>query len=80
MELELKLSVPSHAVLEQIIFDKEVAQVRQGGYRLLDMATVYYDTGEGDLSKKRWTLRLRQENDLVYSGYVPRLPCRNQCL
>ena len=40
-ELELKLAVPSPAVLEQIIFDKDLAQVRQGGYRLLDMATVY---------------------------------------
>ncbi len=62
-ELELKLAVPAPAVLEQIIFDKELAQVRQGGYRLLDMATVYYDTKDGALAKKRWTLRLRQEND-----------------
>lgn len=62
-ELELKLAVPAPAVLEQIIFDKELAQVRQGGYRLLDMATVYYDTKDGALSKKHWTLRLRQEND-----------------
>lgn len=62
-ELELKLAVPSPAVLEQIIFDKEVAAVRQGNYRLLDMATVYYDTADGSLAKKRWTLRLRQEND-----------------
>lgn len=62
-ELELKLAVPAPAVLEQIIFDKELAQVRQGGYRLLDMATVYYDTKDGVLAKKRWTLRLRQEND-----------------
>ena len=62
-ELELKLAVPSPAVLEQILFDTELAQVRQGGYCLLDMATIYYDTKEGVLSKKRWTLRLRQEND-----------------
>lgn len=62
-ELELKLAVPSPALLEQIIFDKDLAQVRQGGYRLLDMATVYYDTPDGDLAKKRWTCRLRQEND-----------------
>ncbi len=62
-ELELKLAVPSPAVLEQIIFDKEVAAVRQGGYRLLDMATVYYDTADGSLAKNHRTLRLRQEND-----------------
>lgn len=62
-ELELKLAVPSPAVLEQVLFDPELAQVRQGGYGLLDMATVYYDTADRSLAQKRWTLRLRQEND-----------------
>lgn len=71
-ELELKLAVPSPALLEQIIFDKELAQVRQGYYRLIDMATVYYDTPNGELSKKRWTLRLRQENErLVVTVKTP---------
>ena len=62
MELEFKLSVQTPALLEQILFDKEVAQVRQSDYRLLNMATVYYDTPDRRLSALRWTLRLRQEN------------------
>ena len=62
IELEFKLAVPNPALLEQILFDKEVAQVRQGNYRLLSMATVYYDTPDRRLSQRRWTLRLRQEN------------------
>lgn len=63
IELEYKLAVPNPALLEQILFDQEIAQVRQGGYRLLNMATVYYDTPDRRLSTLRWTLRLRQENE-----------------
>ncbi len=59
-------------LLEQILFDKDVAQVRQGDYRLLEMATVYYDTTDRTLSQRRWTLRLRQENqDLVATLKTP---------
>ena len=65
MELEYKLAVASPALLEQILFDKEVAQVRQGSYRMLNMATVYYDTPDRRLSALCWTLRLRQENDVM---------------
>jgi len=65
MELEYKLAVSSPALLEQILFDREIAQVRQGGYRLLNMATVYYDTADRRLSALCWTLRLRQENETL---------------
>lgn len=72
MELEYKLAVSSPALLEKILFDEQVAQVRQGGYRLIDMATVYYDTPDQRLSSRRWTLRLRQENtDLVATLKTP---------
>lgn len=72
MELEFKLAVPDHRTLETILFDKEVAAIRQGGYQLLDMATIYYDTEDRALSKKKWTLRLRQENfDLMATLKTP---------
>ena len=63
IELEFKLAVPNPALLEQILFDPQVAEVRQGDYELYNMATVYYDTPDHRLSNLRWTLRLRQEND-----------------
>ena len=62
MELEYKLAVNHPALLEQILFDKQIAEVRQGNYRLIDMATIYYDTPDRRLSTRRWALRLRQEN------------------
>lgn len=63
MELEYKLAVPTPALLEQILFDPEIAKARRGGYRMIAMSTVYYDTPDRRLSSRRWTLRLRQEND-----------------
>ena len=63
MELEFKLAVPQPLLLETILSDPIVTQVRQGDFRLLNMATVYYDTPDGRLRQRRWTLRLRQEND-----------------
>lgn len=64
-ELEFKLAVPQPALLETIFSDPIVTQVRQGDLRLLNMATVYYDTADGALRQRRWTLRLRQENDCL---------------
>jgi len=72
MELEYKLAVPDTRTLEAILFDQELAAVRQGNYRLLDMATIYYDTKNRDLSARKWTLRLRQENfDLIATVKTP---------
>lgn len=65
IELEYKLAVPTPAKLEEILFDKQVAEIRQGDYRLIQMATIYYDTPDKRLSTLRWTLRLRQENEAL---------------
>lgn len=71
-ELEFKLAVPDTRVLEAVLFDKEVAAVRQGNYALYDMATIYYDTADRALSARKWTLRLRQENyDLIATVKTP---------
>ena len=46
--------------------------MRQGGYTLYDMATIYYDTEDRALSARKWTLRLRQENfDLIATVKTP---------
>jgi len=65
MELEFKLAVPSPVMLENILFDSDIAAVRRGNYSLLNMATVYYDTPDHRFSQRRWTLRLRQENEAM---------------
>jgi len=71
-ELEFKLAVQTPALLEQILFDAQITQIRTEPFRLLEMATVYYDTPERDLKQRKWTLRLRQENfDLIATLKTP---------
>ena len=71
-ELEYKLAVPDTRTLEAILFDQEIAAVRQGNYGLFEMATIYYDTVDRALSAQKWTLRLRQENyDLIATVKTP---------
>jgi len=65
LELEFKLAVPQPMLLDKILSDPLVAQVRQDDFCLLDMATTYYDTPDQALRQRHWTLRLRQENDLL---------------
>ena len=63
MELEYKFSVPGAAALEAILADPAVNEMRQEDYRAIEMATTYFDTPDRRLSARRWTLRLRKEND-----------------
>ncbi len=64
-ELEYKLAVPSQILLERILSDGQVAQMRQEDYRRLSMKTVYYDLPDRRLSKMHWTLRIRRENNAL---------------
>lgn len=41
----------------------ERIQAEYGGFSATEMETIYYDTPEGALSRRRWTLRSRREND-----------------
>lgn len=61
-EFEVKLRVPSEAVLQEILQDSAVAALAIGAPRELAMESVYYDTADGILAQRRWTLRRRREN------------------
>lgn len=76
LELEFKLAVPQPALLEQILSDPRVAQLRQGEFHLLNMATEYYDTPDRRLRKQHWTLRLRQENQSLIATVKTPAPGR----
>ena len=54
-ELEWKYAVPDGARLEEILKDLG------GPWREIPMESRYFDTAGGDLSARRWTLRLRKE-------------------
>ena len=56
-EFELKYAAKDAAVLEKIL--ESMGRTAEE----ISMATTYYDTADGALSARKWTLRLRQEND-----------------
>lgn len=61
-ELELKLTASMPETLEALWTDGDVARMRESSEDL-DMATTYFDTAAGDLSARKWMLRIRKEND-----------------
>ena len=60
-EFELKYKA-SPEILEKIREDF------QESFETIRMSTRYFDTPGGDLARRRWTLRLRQENDITVCG------------
>lgn len=62
MEIELKYACPDETVCK-LILESDMVQMRQlEAVRQLSMRTRYYDTPQGDLCSRHWTLRLRWEN------------------
>jgi inorganic triphosphatase YgiF len=60
-EIEMKLSVPSEAVLNQVLEDPELSQYQKDDFEVRHMHSTYYDTADGLLNLRKWTLRLRDE-------------------
>lgn len=52
----------------------EAVRQRYGNFTAIHMATTYYDTPGADLSRRRWTLRQRQENDRTVCTLKTPLP------
>lgn len=61
-EFEVKYAVEDLLTLDCILCDAQLLPLLQGRYENIQMQTTYYDTPDGALSARRWTLRLRQEN------------------
>lgn len=55
-ELEWKYAVPDRALLDRICTENGNA------WQEIAMESFYYDTEDGALTSRRWTLRLRREN------------------
>jgi len=62
-EIEIKLEVTDPGSLEMVLADPAIKN-SLGVFQTIPMTTVYYDTEDYSLSRKHWTLRLRQEGEL----------------
>lgn len=52
----------------------DAVRQRYGNFAAIHMATTYYDTPGRELRRRRWTLRLRQENDRTVCTLKTPLP------
>lgn len=62
-ETEYKLEVGELQLLDCILCDRLITEKMQMPYTYIRMQTTYYDTEDKQLSKRRWMLRLRTENE-----------------
>lgn len=60
-EIEMKLRVPDEATLKAVLSDPELTQYMKDDYEVRHMKSTYYDTADGILGQRKWTLRLRNE-------------------
>jgi len=60
-EWEIKLSIPDGQTAGRILRDTEIIQLSESPFQTVPMRARYYDTPDGCLEARRWTLRLRNE-------------------
>lgn len=60
-EIEMKLGVPNADVLEKVLSDPSLTPYMKDDFQEMHMRSTYYDTSDGVLSQRKWTLRLRDE-------------------
>lgn len=63
VEVEMKLAIPDDRTAEELFCDPEIAELFYGEPIVTHMFSRYFDTKNGALSERRWTLRLRREGD-----------------
>lgn len=68
-EIEMKLRVPDPETLEKVLSDPELTQYMKDAYEHRRMRSTYYDTADGALSSRKWTLRLRDEGGCLVAAF-----------
>ena len=63
VELEIKLEVNDLQLLDCILCDARVRGKMTGPFAYVPMQTTYFDTADGQLSRRRWMLRVRAEGE-----------------
>ena len=63
-ELEIKYAVGDLQLLDCMLCDPMIREkMHTGAFRNVRMETTYYDTQDGAFSARKWTYRLRRENE-----------------
>ena len=68
MEVEVKYAVPSPQVIESIWNDRAIINMSDpSSAEKVHLYAVYYDTQDGDLRKKHYTVRARSEGPVAFA-------------
>lgn len=68
-EIEMKLGVPNAEVLNRVLEDPQLTQYMKDDYEIRHMVSTYYDTRDGVLNQRKWTLRLRREGSNTIAAF-----------
>ena len=60
-EIEIKLKAPDRETLDAALSSAELTPFLRDQFETTHMRSTYYDTPNGELRTRRWTLRLREE-------------------
>ncbi|MDR1670064.1 MAG: CYTH domain-containing protein [Oscillospiraceae bacterium] len=60
-EIEVKLRLPGEWVIQPVLEDARVTACMMREFSETEMEAEYYDTDQGELSDRQWSLRLRRE-------------------
>ena len=63
-EIEIKLRLPDERTAERVMEDARVRACLMTPFSEADMKSVYYDTAAGDISERKWSLRIRLEKGI----------------
>jgi inorganic triphosphatase YgiF len=64
-EIEMKMRVPDQETMARVLADPTLQEFMLDAPTVKHMSSVYYDTPNGDLTARKWTLRRRLEGDRV---------------
>ena len=63
LEVEMKLAIPAGVTADELFSDPMVLESYRGSPRTIHMFSRYYDTADGALASRQWTLRHRREGE-----------------
>lgn len=69
IEVEIKLRLPDGRIARKIMDDEKISDCRMTPFTVIEMRSAYYDTPAGELSARKWALRVRLENGVPVAAF-----------
>ena len=81
IETELKYRIEDSFTVEKLFADPQILNAQREPFRRIQMQSIYYDTANGEASRRHWAMRLRMENEVpVATMKTPAVRSENSSL